>query len=147
MLLKYKKLRPGAKTPVRASAGAAAYDLCALCPEEGITLLPQARVAVPTGIAIELPGPDVVALIFARSGLAARHGITLPNCVGVIDSDYRGELFVALVNTSQEPYTIRRGERIAQMAILPVLTPELQEVETLSDTARGEKGFGSTGKL
>lgn len=147
MVLKYKKLRPGAQTPVRASAGAAAYDLCALCGEAGITLRPGERAAVPTGIAIELPGPEVVALIFARSGLGFRHGITLPNCVGVIDSDYRGELFVALVNTSQEPYTIRCGERIAQMAILPVYTPELLETETLSDTARGTNGFGSTGKL
>lgn len=147
MVLKYKKLHPDAKTPVRASEGAAAYDLCALCSEEGLTLHPGERAAVPTGIAIELPGPEVAAFIFARSGLGARHGITLPNCVGVIDSDYRGELFVALVNTSQEPYTIRCGERIAQMAILPVLTPEWQEVETLSGTARGEKGFGSTGKL
>ena len=93
------------------------------------------------------PGPEVAAFIFARSGLGLRHGITLPNCVGVIDSDYRGELIVALVNISEEPYTIRRGERVAQLVIMPVCTPELCETEALSDTARGAQGFGSTGKL
>ena len=147
MVLKYKKVRYGAQAPMRASDGAAGYDLCALCGEEGITVQPGERVGVPTGIAIELPGPEVAAFIFARSGLGLRHGITLPNCVGVIDSDYRGELIVALVNISEEPYTIRRGERVAQLVIMPVCTPELCETEALSDTARGAQGFGSTGKL
>lgn len=147
MVVKYKKLREGAKEPVRASGGAAGFDLFALCGEEGMVLPPMGRAVVPTGIALELPGPDVVGLVFPRSGLAVRHGVSLTNAVGVIDSDYRGELFVALVNLSEEPYAVRCGERIAQLIVMPVQIPALCETELLSDTPRGEGRFGSTGEM
>lgn len=147
MQLKYKKLRPGAQTPTRATPGSAALDLYALCGPEGITLPPRGRAAVPTGIAIELPGPETVGLLFPRSGLALKSGVGLPNAVGVIDSDYRGEIFVALVNLSETPYTVQSGERIGQLAVVPVLLPTLCETDTLGETARGAGGFGSTGRL
>lgn len=147
MQLKFKKLRAGARTPTRATPGSAALDLYALCAPEGITLPPRGRAAIPTGIAVELPGPETVGLLFPRSGLAIKSGVGLPNAVGVIDSDYRGEIFVALVNLSDEPYTVRDGERIGQLAVLPVLLPELVETDSLSGTQRGEGRFGSTGKM
>lgn len=115
MTLKIKKLNPDAKLPVRSTPGSAGMDLCALL-EEPLTVAPGGRVTVPTGIAIRLPSPETVGLIFARSGLAVKHGLTLSNSVGVIDSDYTGELRVGLVNLSQEAYTIQPGERIAQLA-------------------------------
>lgn len=147
MQLKIKRVREGVALPAYETAGAAAMDLRAVCGEEGIRLEPGQRTLVPTGLAIELPGPEAVALIFARSSLGAKHGLALPNGVGVIDSDYRGEVFVALANFGQEAYTVQNGERIAQMAILPVAHPQLVEVEALSDTPRGGSGFGSTGKF
>ena len=104
------------------------------------------RAVIPTGIAVELPGPEYVALVFARSGLAVKNGLTLSNGVGVIDSDYRGEISVGLVNLSDKPYTVQNGERIAQLAGMPVALPDMLEVETLTDTERGTGGFGSTGR-
>lgn len=95
------------------------------------------RAVIPTGIAVELPGPEYVALVFARSGLAVKNGLTLSNGVGVIDSDYRGEISVGLVNLSDKPYTVQNGERIAQLAVMPVALPDMLEVETLTDTERG----------
>ncbi|MGN0983843.1 MAG: dUTP diphosphatase, partial [Gemmiger sp.] len=112
-----------------------------------LTLAPLERAMVPTGLAIELPGADCVALVYARSGLAIKRGVTLSNCVGVIDSDYRGEIKVGLINQSDEAYTIQPGERIAQLCIAPVWQAAFQPAETLSDTERGSGGFGSTGKL
>ena len=147
MQLKIKRLREGVALPAYETAGAAAMDLRAVCGEEGIRLEPGQRALVPTGLAIELPGPEAVALIFARSSLGAKHGLALPNGVGVIDSDYRGEVLVALANFGQEAYTIQNGERVAQMAVLPVARPQLVEAEELSDTPRGGSGFGSTGKF
>lgn len=147
MQLKIKRVREGASLPAYETPGAAAMDLRAVCGPEGICLAPGQRTLVPTGIAVELPGPETVALIFARSSLGAKYGVALPNGVGVIDSDYRGEIFVALANSGGEPYTVQNGERVAQMAIVPVLRPQLTEVETLSETARGGSGFGSTGKF
>lgn len=146
MQLKIKLISPHAKMPVRATKGSAAVDLCAVCDAEGITINPGERATVPTGIAIELPSPETVALIFARSGLAVKQGVTLSNGVGVIDSDYRGEICVGLINQSDKSYTIGNGERIAQLAVMPVALPELVQVETLSDTQRGTGGFGSTGR-
>ena len=140
MVLKYKKVRPGAALPGRATPGSAAADLRAVCGDEGVTLQPMGRAVIPTGIAVELPGPEYVALVFARSGL------TLSNGVGVIDSDYRGEISVGLVNLSDKPYTVQNGERIAQLAVMPVALPDMLEVETLTDTERGTGGFGSTGR-
>ena len=93
-----------------------------------------------------LPSPEYVALIFARSGLAVKKGVTLSNCVGVIDSDYRGELKIGLIHQSKEAYTIEKGERIAQLVIMPVCLPQVVEAENLDETDRGAGGFGSTGK-
>ena len=146
MVLKYKKVRPGAALPGRATPGSAAADLRAVCGDEGVTLQPMGRAVIPTGIAVELPGPEYVALVFARSGLAVKNGLTLSNGVGVIDSDYRGEISVGLVNLSDKPYTVQNGERIAQLVIAPVLLPEIVLTDCLPDTDRGDGGFGSTGR-
>ena len=100
---------------------------------------------VPTGISVDCSGLSAGVFLFARSGLAARHGICLSNGVGVVDMDYRGEIMVALHNTGKEPFSIRHGDRIAQMVLLPVLLPRLEQAESLSVTQRGEGGFGSTG--
>lgn len=144
--VKYKLLDPRAKAPAYATAGAAAADLCALL-DEPLTLAPGQRTMIPTGLAIELPDAQYVALLYARSGLAIKHGLTLPNCVGVIDSDYRGEVRVGLINLGTEPYTVQPGERIAQLCIAPVWQAAFVQANDLSDTDRGAGGFGSTGKL
>lgn len=145
MELKIKKLRENARIPFRATSGSAGMDLSA-CIDEPVTIRPGDLKLIPTGIAIELPGPDFVAYIFARSGLGIKHGICLSNGVGVIDSDYRGEVCVGLCNVSSEEYTITPGERVAQMVISPVSLMPATEVSELSDTDRGQGGFGSTGK-
>lgn len=144
-MLKIKKMRPNAVIPRRATEGSAAVDLCAVL-EQPLTLPPMGRAMVPTGIAIELESSAFVALLFARSGLAVKHGLALSNGVGVIDSDYRGEISVGLVNLSQQSYTLQNGERIAQLAVMPVACPPIVEVDELTETQRGEGGFGSTGK-
>lgn len=144
MELKIKKLKPNAKIPMRATDGSAGMDLYA-CIDEPVTLAPGELVVVPTGIAIELPDNGCAAFLYARSGLGVKHGICLSNGVGVIDSDYRGEICAGLCNVSNEPYTINPDERICQMVIAPVLLPQITEVSELGDTERGEGGFGSTG--
>lgn len=144
--VKYKLLDPRAAAPAYATAGAAAADLCALL-DEPLTLAPMQRALVPTGLAIELPGPECVALVYARSGLSIKHGLTMANGVGVIDSDYRGELRVPMVNLGAEPYTIAPGERIAQLCIAPVWQAAFVQTDALNDTDRGAGGFGSTGRL
>ena len=116
------------------------------CLDEPVTIGPGELVRIPTGIAIALPSPEYVALVFARSGLGVKHGIALSNGVGVIDSDYRGEIVVALHNHSGEARTVETGQRIAQMLITPVLQPAYEAAQTLSDTCRDAGGFGSTGK-
>ena len=131
--------------PFYATAGAAAMDLCA-CVDAPVEVAPRALVSIPTGIAIALPSAEYVALVFARSGLGIKHGIALSNGVGVIDSDYRGELTVGLVNHGDVPYTIQPGDRIAQLMVLPILRPTLTVVEELDETERGSGGFGSTGR-
>lgn len=149
MNLKIKPLSPkiGAEIPFPyyASEGAAAMDLCA-CVDAPVDLAPRALAAIPTGIAIALPSPDYVALVFARSGLGIKHGVAPANCVGVIDSDYRGEILVGLQNSGDEDYTVRPGDRIAQLMITPVVQARIAMVDELDDTARGAGGFGSTGK-
>lgn len=144
--IKIKRLSEEAILPQRATPGSAGLDLCA-CLNEPMTIYPGERVVVPTGLAIALPDNTCAALVYARSGLATRHGLALSNGVGVVDSDYRGELKVGLCNHGGDPYTIEPGERIAQMIITPVLCPELEESDELDDTERGEGGFGSTGKV
>ena len=131
--------------PSRATEGSAGMDLCA-CIEEDRIIAPRQLVKIPTGIAIALPGPEYVALVYARSGLGIRHGVSLSNGVGVIDSDYRGEIMVGLTNLSDKPYTIHPGDRIAQLVVAPVVLPELERVEALDETGRGTGGFGSTGQ-
>lgn len=144
--VKYKLLDPRAKAPAYATPGAAAADLCAVL-DGPLTLEPGERALVPTGLAIELPGPGCVALVYARSGLAIKQGITLSNCVGVIDSDYRGEIKVGLVNLGGAAVTIAPGERVAQLCIAPVWQAAFLPAGELSDTDRGAGGFGSTGRL
>ncbi len=144
-ILKIKKLREDAKVPNRATSGSAGLDLCASI-EEPITLEGGATAVIPTGIAIALPSAEYGAFVFPRSGIAVKHGIGLLNSVGVIDSDYRGEIMVGVINQISTPYTIQPGERIAQMVIMPVSMMPVEEVSDLDETERGAGGFGSTGK-
>lgn len=143
--IRFQKLHPNAVIPQRATPGSAGMDLVA-CIEEPVLLPAGGRAMIPTGLAMAIPTAEWVGLVYARSGLAVRHGITLSNSVGVIDSDYRGEIRVGLCNLGQEPYTIQPGERIAQLVISPVLLPPVEEADELDSTERGTGGFGSTGK-
>ena len=145
MKIQVKKLREGARLPHLATQGSAACDLYALL-EKPLTLRPGERVSVPTGLALALPDPSFVAVVCARSGLALKRGLSLANGIGVIDSDYRGEIFVALINLSQKSYTIAPKERIAQLVIMPAPPVLLKETANLNDTARNTGGFGSTGR-
>lgn len=144
-ILKVKKLNKNAKVPFRATKGSAGMDLYA-CIDEPIIIAPHTIKVIPTGLAIELESANYVAYIFARSGLAIKHGIAPANCVGVIDSDYRGEVCVGLVNQTDNAFTILPEQRIAQLVISPVIIPEIELVDELDDTERGSGGFGSTGK-
>ena len=144
MVLKIKKLKENAIIPKAATGGSAGMDLYA-CIDSDITIKPKERVLISTGIAIALESADYVAYIYARSGLAVKHGITLSNCVGVVDSDYRGEVKVGLINLSEQDYTVTSGDRIAQLVIAPVIMPEVVESDTLDETERADGGFGSTG--
>ena len=139
-----KKLREGAILPTYGSAEAAGADLYA-CMEGSVTIAPGETAFIPTGIAMEVP-KGCAGLVYARSGMACKRGLAPANKVGVIDSDYRGEIMVALHNHGTAAQTIESGERIAQMIITPVLTPAYEEVEALSGSERGTGGFGSTGK-
>lgn len=138
-----KKLNGRATVPSYGSEYAAGADLYA-CLDSEITIKPHTTVVVPTGIAIELP-QGYAGLIYARSGLATKKGLAPANKVGVVDCDYRGEVKVALHNHSEVEQTVSAGERIAQLVITPYLTAQFTECETLSQTVRGEGGFGSTG--
>lgn len=142
--IKVKRLRPNAVLPVYASTQAAGADLCA-CLDEPVTIDPGKTVYIPTGLAMEIP-IGCAGLIYARSGLSCKQGLAPANKVGVIDSDYRGEFIVALHNHGMESQTVSGGDRIAQLLITSVLTPGFFEGETLSETERDSKGFGSTGK-
>ena len=145
-IVKVKKLKENAVVPKRATAGSAGADLYA-CIDEPVVIEPSQLVKIPTGIAIELQRPDLGAFLFARSGLGVKYGITLSNGVGVVDSDYRGEICVGLCNVSDKPYTIQPNERIAQMVIMPVVLADFAEADELGDTQRGTGGFGSSGKM
>lgn len=144
-IFKVRRLRESAKLPFRATEGSAGMDLYA-CIDSPVTLGAGEKAVIPTGIAIELPSAELAAFVFARSGLAIKHGIGLLNGVGVIDSDYRGEICVGVINQLAEPYTIAPDERIAQLVIMPVSLINPVEAQSLDETARGEGGFGSTGK-
>lgn len=175
MTLAFKKLTPNAVIPTRATQHSAGFDLCAcidetneaalnknsshICPiayknnetkEWCLKINPHETVLVPTGLAVEPKTEagsdmDIAMLIYARSGLSTKHGVNMANGVGVIDSDYRGEIKIPLHNNSSDTYVIRHGERIAQMLITPVYIPSVTETDNLNETERGHGGFGSTG--
>ena len=142
--IRVKKLHPLAKLPTYGSAEAAGADLYA-CLDDAVIVEPGQSVFVPTGIALEVP-VGCAGLIYARSGLACKRGLAPANKVGVIDSDYRGQIVVVLHNHGKEVQTIENGERIAQLVITPVLTPAYEEAQELSESGRGSGGFGSTGR-
>ena len=140
------KLTRGMTAPEYATPGAAAVDLRAALDEgEVVTLAPGERALIPTGLAISPESEGVVAIIAGRSGLGVKKGVSLSNGIGVIDSDYRGEICVGLINHGEEPFSVARGDRIAQMFFLPVEHAEFLTVETLDETERGAGGFGHTG--
>ena len=143
MTLRVRRLDPAARMPAQAHSGDAGYDLCAL---EGCVIGPGERAKVGTGIAIELPEGHA-GWVLPRSGLAARHGISLVNAPGLIDSGYRGEVAVLLLNTDRsEAFTVEPGMRIAQLVVAAVAAPEVVEVDRLAEAARGTGGFGSSGR-
>lgn len=146
MKIKVKKLNEKAVLPQRATEGSAGADLFA-CIDEPQEIKPGEIKVIKTGIAIEIPDKNYAAFVYARSGLGIKHGICLANGVGVIDSDYRGEICVGLCNISQKAYVIEPGERIAQMVIMPVECPEYEDSFEMNYTERGTGGFGSTGKF
>lgn len=139
-----KKLSPNAKLPTYGSLEAAGADLYA-CIDEAVTIQPGETVMIPTGIALEVP-KGCAGLIYARSSMGTKRGLAPANKVGVIDSDYRGEIRVVLLNHGKTVQVVEPYERVAQLLITPVLTPKYIEVEELTDTDRGSGGFGSTGK-
>lgn len=144
MKIQIKKLRENAVIPTRGSSSAAGYDLYA-CIDSAVTIKPHSTEKIGTGIAAAVP-EGYFGAIFARSGLAAKQGLRPSNCVGVADSDYRGEYIVAMHNDTGEEKTVEPGERIAQLVIMPYLPAEFEEVSELDETERGAGGFGSTGK-
>ena len=144
MTIKTKALREGARLPFRATEGSAGADLFA-CIDDDIIIEPGKIKMIPIGIAVEIP-MGYCGFVFPRSSLGSKFGITLPNSVGVIDSDYRGELCVPLINHGENDFTVREGDRIAQLVIMPVEPPAYEFSEELSFTERGVGGFGSTGK-
>jgi len=136
----------GLALPAYETEGAAGMDLRAAVPEDApVTLRPGERQMIPTGLSMAIP-PGYEVQVRPRSGLAAKHGLTCLNSPGTVDSDYRGELKVILINLGAEPFVVQRGERIAQMVVAPVTRGVFEEVEVLPETARGEGGFGSTGR-
>ena len=145
MQIKIKKVNPNAKIPTRGSDQAAGYDLYACLDAENITIPAHQTVKVPTGISMAIP-EGYFGAIFARSGLAAKKGLRPANCVGVIDSDYRGEFMVMLHNDTDEPKTVENHDRVAQLVVMPFMSVEFQETDSLDETQRGTGGFGSTGK-
>ena len=142
--IRVKILREGAKLPTYGTAEAAGADLYA-CLEAPVTIAPGGAAFLPTGIALEVP-KGCAGLIYARSGMACKRGLAPANKVGVVDSDYRGEITVVLYNHGSQPQTVENGERIAQFIITPVLTPAYETAEDLTDMVRNSGGFGSTGK-
>ena len=142
--VRFKRLRSAAVLPRYMTAGAAGLDLASAA-DAAITLAPMARVGVPTGWAVEIPAGHE-AQVRPRSGLASKHGVTVVNAPGTIDSDYRGEVVVLLVNLGAEPYTIAPGDRVAQLVMAPVTQAAIVEVADLTDTDRGAGGFGHSGR-
>lgn len=144
MQLQVQRLSPNAKLPTRATEGSAGYDLYAAL-DKPISIPAGAIRRIPTGLAIAPDRTDVALLLMARSGLATKYGITMVNGVGLVDSDYRGELLVPLINLGSQPFTILPAMRIAQLVWVSILHPSIIEVEQVPETDRGNGGFGSTG--
>ncbi len=147
--VKFKKLNKAIGVtipePAYATAGAAGVDLAASL-KESLVVSPRERVLVPTGLAVDIPADNIVGLVFPRSGLASKHGLNLANAVGVIDSDYKGEIMCAIQNSSEVPYEIRPGDRIAQLVFMPCLQIDISFTDELTSSARASGGFGSTGR-
>lgn len=144
MKLTFKKLDPQAVIPSRATVGSAGLDLCA-CLEAPVVLAPGEIKMIPIGITAEPDSDDIALLIYPRSGLSSKYGVSLANCVGVVDSDYRGAWFVPLINHGKEPFTVEHGMRVAQMIPTRILIPDIEVSDELSETERGNGGFGSSG--
>ncbi len=144
MQLAFQKLHQKAILPTRATAYSAGADLYA-CLDAPVCIPPGETVIIPLGIACQPSDPETVILIFPRSGLASKYGITLANAVGVVDSDYRGEWKIPLHNISHTEFFIKHGMRIAQAVVMPVLFPDILQIDQLDHTERGNSGFGSTG--
>ncbi len=144
MKLTFKKLDPRATIPSRATAGSAGLDLCA-CLEAPVVLAPGEIKMIPIGVTAEPDSDDIALLIYPRSGLSSKYGVSLANCVGVVDSDYRGAWFVPLINHGKEPFTVEHGMRVAQMIPTRILIPDIEVSDELSETERGNGGFGSSG--
>lgn len=143
MVLRLCRVRENAFLPQQATAGSAGYDLRA-CIDAPQTIPPGGSAVFPTGLAAEIPA-GTAGFVFTRSGLGIRHGLVVKNGVGVIDSDYRGEIHVGLYNCGDAPYTVEPGERVAQMIVMSYFAPRIEEVSSLTETQRGTGGFGSTG--
>lgn len=145
--IKFKRVPQNSDLPLPAyaTAGAAGMDLRACLPDDVVVILPSKIAIIPTGFAVELP-PSTEMQIRPRSGMAIRHAMLVPNSPGTVDQDYRGEIKVALLNAGTEAFTISHGDRIAQAVIAAVLRPDIEETSDLSETTRGEGGFGSTGR-
>lgn len=144
MKLTFKKLDEKAIIPSRATPASAGLDICARV-DQPVILAPNEIKMIPTGLTAMTDCDDVAMLIYPRSGLSTKYGVTLANCVGVIDSDYRGAWFIPLINHGKEPFIVEDGMRIAQLIPTKVLFPEIEVSDTLTETERGEKGFGSSG--
>lgn len=144
MKLTLKKIKENAVIPSRATSGSAGLDICA-CIDEPITLESGEIKMIPTGITSAVDENDIALLIYPRSGLSSKFGVSLANCVGVVDSDYRGEWFIPLINHGNKPFTVENGMRIAQLIPTRIVIPEIEISETLTETERGNGGFGSSG--
>ncbi|MBR0141202.1 MAG: dUTP diphosphatase [Ruminococcus sp.] len=144
MKLIFKKIHKNAVIPSRATEASAGLDISA-CLDEPVVLEKGEIKMIPTGLKAQTDCTDVAMLIYPRSGLSTKYGVSLANCVGVVDSDYRGEWFIPLINHGKEPFTVTNGMRIAQLVPTKVLFPEIEVSESLDDTERGKGGFGSSG--
>lgn len=144
MKITFQKLNEKAVIPSRATSGSAGMDICA-CLDEDVTLLPGDIKMIPTGLKAMTDRDDIALLIYPRSGLSTKFGVTLANCVGVVDSDYRGEWFIPLINNGRSQFTVEHGMRIAQLIPTVIIIPEIEVSDALSETERGEGGFGSSG--
>lgn len=144
MKLTFKKINENAVIPARATNGSAGMDICA-CIDSPVELAPGEIKMIPTGLTAQTDCTDVALLIYPRSGLSTKYGVSLANCVGVVDSDYRGEWFIPLINHGKQPFTVENGMRIAQLIPTRIIFPEVEVSESLTETERGGGGFGSSG--